>query len=142
VKGILTIAGGNKHLREIAEKTITTMMKEMMPRIRAIHIDVTIKKGLQKEGGIGFCTDLSDSKNRYFEIEIEKELGLCDFVTALCHEMVHVKQGVRGELTEKLGAQMWKGKDHTDTDYYDQPWEKEAYRMEGKLAKLVWETAL
>ena len=142
---IVTFSGGNKHLRDIAEKTIAKMMQHLLPRIRAIHIDVVIKKGLnEKEGGIAFCTNLSDSKHRYFEIEIEKELGLRDFVTALCHEMVHVKQGVRGELREKAGAQLWKNskKDHADTDYWEQPWEKEAYRLEGKLAQLVWETAL
>ena len=91
------------------------------------------------EGGIGFCTNWG---NREFEIEIEKELGLREFITALCHEMVHVKQGVRGELTEATGQQYWKGKNHTETEYWSQPWEKEAYRKERKLAQLVWETAL
>ena len=95
---------------------------------------------MQKEGGIGFCTNWG---NREFAIEIEKELGLREFVTALCHEMIHVKQGVRGELTEGFyGQQYWKGKNHTGTEYWSQPWEKEAYRKERKLAQLVWETAL
>ena len=39
--------------------------------------------------------------------------------------MVHVKQGVRGELTNKLGFQYWKGR-KCEKDYWEQPWEKEA----------------
>ena len=136
---MIVITGGNKHLRAIAESTILCAMNELMPRIRKINLEVKIKKGLQKEGGIGFCTNWG---NREFEIEIEKELGLREFITALCHEMVHVKQGVRGELTEATGQQYWKGKNHTETEYWSQPWEKEAYRKERKLAQLVWETAL
>lgn len=49
----------------------------------------------------------------------------------LAHELVHVKQFARKELTENL--QYWKGNDHSDTDYWDQPWEKEARRLQKKM---------
>jgi hypothetical protein len=50
--------------------------------------------------------------------------------------MVHVKQYAKGELKEryKYGhKQLWKGKDHSDTDYWDQPWEKEAYKLQDEM---------
>ena len=34
------------------------------------------------------------------------------------------KTSVRGELTNKLGFQYWKGR-KCEKDYWDQPWEKE-----------------
>jgi len=44
---------------------------------------------------------------------------------------VHVKQFARNELNS--GLTVWKGKDHTDTEYWDQPWEKEARRLQNKM---------
>lgn len=48
-------------------------------------------------------------------------------MSTLAHELVHVKQFARKELTENL--QYWKGNDHSDTDYWDQPWEKEGSKV-------------
>ena len=49
----------------------------------------------------------------------------------LAHELVHVKQFARGELSDNL--QYWKGKDHSSTKYWEQPWEKEARKLQKKL---------
>ena len=38
-------------------------------------------------------------------------------------------------MTDKDGKTIWKGDDHTNTAYYRQPWEKEAFALEHKLAK-------
>jgi len=54
-----------------------------------------------------------------------------NWLSTLAHEMVHVKQFARGELSSSL--QHWKGRDHTDTEYWDQPWEKEARRLQNKM---------
>lgn len=53
-----------------------------------------------------------------------KELAL-----SLAHEMVHVKQMVKGQLkTGSNGKQIWKGKEYSsDTPYLDRPWEIEAF---------------
>ena len=52
--------------------------------------------------------------------------------------MVHVKQYYRKE-TDGYGK-VWKKKSIPEnTGYYDLPWEKEAYRMQDKLAQLVWD---
>jgi hypothetical protein len=75
--------------------------------------------------------------NREFEIEVSKDLSLRDFVTTICHEMVHVKQYARNEMTDT--GMRWKSKRVPEkTKYYDLPWEKEAYRMQDKLAEHVW----
>ena len=52
----------------------------------------------------------------------------------LAHEMVHLKQFVRGELFDyETGRVQWKSKSFGRVHYDDQPWEKEAYRLEEKL---------
>jgi hypothetical protein len=51
---------------------------------------------------------------------------------ALAHEMVHARQFLRGELTCE-GGFAWKGRNASGYDYENQPWEKEAYRLEREL---------
>jgi hypothetical protein len=53
-----------------------------------------------------------------------KELAL-----SLAHEMVHVKQLVKGQLKSMAdGSQTWLGKSYpADTPYLDRPWEIEAF---------------
>ena len=87
---------------------------------------------------------MMQDKNQ-FEIELDKKLSIKEMVTALCHEMVHVKQFARKEMVDGIetGVARWKSKKISlDTNYWDLPWEKEAYRMEKKLANDVWENGI
>ena len=128
------VTGGNRFQREIAEKVVHEMIAALMPRMRTLDINVEIKP--LKGEAVGWCL-MGDTK-RDFEIEIANNLTLKDFVTTICHEMVHVKQYARGE-TDGYGKKWKKKVIAAKTDYYDLPWEKEAYRMQDKLAQLVWD---
>ena len=72
------------------------------------------------------------SRFKSFNIEIDLcKLEGDDFITCVLHELVHVKQQFKGELKELGGFQkMWKGEVHIGVDYYNLPWEKEAYKMQ------------
>jgi len=86
----------------------------------------------------GYCLAVT---NREFNLEIEKTLTEDDFITAICHEMVHVKQFARGETKDvNLFTKQWKGIDYlsaysTVDEYMTLPWEKEAYEMQEILLK-------
>ena len=57
-----------------------------------------------------------------------------NWVVNLAHEMVHVKQFARGEMDASLSR--WKSNRYAgNIDYWDQPWEKEARRLQFKLAE-------
>jgi hypothetical protein len=57
-----------------------------------------------------------------------------NWVVNLAHEMVHVKQFARGELDSGLSS--WKSNKYcANIEYWDQPWEKEARRLQFKLAE-------
>ena len=60
-----------------------------------------------------------------------------NWLATLAHELVHVKQFVRGELNESLTR--WKNKNYANTDYWDQPWEKEARRLQCKMVEVFME---
>ena len=136
----VTAVGGNKTQRKIAETTVHQMIAELLPRFRTLDIEVHLKK--LSEEAVGYCT-LTDN-NRTFEIEVDRKLNISELVTTICHEMVHVKQYARNQMTDECvqyGYATWKGrKVNPKTAYYDLPWEKEAYRLQDRLALMVWKS--
>ena len=70
---------------------------------------------------------------REFEIEMHNKLTTEDYITTLLHELWHLYQHVNGSLRDKRGKRFWRGIDHSDTEYSDQPWEIDAYKMEKVL---------
>ena len=138
---IVEVNGGNKVQREICHKVVGYMISKLLPRFRTL--DITVNLVTIKSDAIGFC--MMQDTNREFEIELDKKLGIKDMVQALCHEMVHVKQYARNEMNDGIvnGVAKWKTKTIPEnTNYWDLPWEKEAYRMETKLANSVWENGV
>ena len=131
------VTGGNKFQRDIAHKTIAFMIKKLMPRMRTLDINLEICD--IKSDAVGFAMMTDDT--RTFELEVDKKIKLNDFVTTLCHEMIHVKQYARKEIN---GVDLcWKGRNVPEgTDYWNLPWEKEAYRLQKKYADEIWESDL
>jgi hypothetical protein len=121
-------SGGRKKEREIVEKIVAWSINELMPRMRTLCIDVELKK----IDVFGYC--LEEDNNRTFTLTVKKGLPIFDLVCTVIHEMIHVKQYARNELSQKNGRVMWKKEDHTGTNYVDTPWEKEAYAKEKELA--------
>jgi hypothetical protein len=55
-----------------------------------------------------------------------------NWLGTLAHEMVHMKQYLRNDLD--WGLTKWKGRSgYEDVDYWSQPWEKEARRLQNKM---------
>ena len=109
-----------------------------MPRMRTLDIEVKIRS-MKDEGAIGFC--LETDNNRTFEIDAERTLDNENFIETICHEMVHVWQSATRRMKEKSTNRLWLCKDgkyrnYGKTAYERQPWETQAYALEGKLAEL------
>ena len=93
-------------------------------------------KGLLREGVFGWAWVVPpDHRPREFEVEIHNRLTPQDYTSTLLHELWHVYQHVTGQLKDKYNKRYWKGIDHSETDYKDQPWEVEAHKMEKVLVK-------
>lgn len=94
-------------------------------RLRS-NIEVRFHKKTFIDGSVeGYCEAVD---NRNFIIDV------ClygNWLATLAHEFVHVKQFARNELDSALTV--WKGKNHTKTEYWDAPWEKEARRLQNKM---------
>ena len=110
-----------------------------------IYLDIKLTKGLKKkEKAYGFCHIVDDNLSRPREFMIELDASMKyrfdEILTWLAHEMVHLKQFVRGELFDyETGRVQWKSRTYGRVHYDDQPWEKEAYRLEGELYEMFEE---
>ena len=111
-----------------------------------VYVSVKLTKNLKKkEKAYGFCHIIDDSlsKPREFMIELDASMRhpFSQILTWLAHEMVHLKQFVRKELWDyESGRVQWKSRAYSKKVHYDdQPWEKEAYRLEGELYEMFEE---
>ena len=131
----IEVYGSTKSKRSLTEDVVHFCIQEMMPRMETLDICVHLDKLPEADG---YCLAVT---NREFHLEIEKTLTEDDFITAVCHEMVHVKQFARGETKDvNLFTKRWKGTDYlsaysTVDEYMTLPWEKEAYEMQEILLK-------
>ena len=118
------VVGGKKKERELAEEVVAWSIKKLMPRMKTLDITVSF----ENIDAYGYC--MEEDTNRQFTLTIQKGMSFFDMVSTIVHEMIHVKQYARRELRNVNGRTMWKKKDHSNTDYFDAPWEKEAYKLE------------
>lgn len=70
---------------------------------------------------------------------IDSSLGFERLLLTLAHEMVHVKQYAKGQVKNNSRGKVrfWMGKS-VKKDYYEQPWELEAFGKERILANKVF----
>jgi len=131
---LIHVKGSTKDKRALAEKTVAWSIKKLgLNRMSSLSIDVVLRK--MKKDEYGYCNIIES--NRSFIIDINKNISLRDFVSTIIHEMVHVKQFARNEMSAY--GMRWKTKTVSEnTKYVDLPWEKEAYKLEAKLIELIW----
>ena len=137
--------GGLKKDRELAEDVIWFCMDILMPRMRTLCIDLEFTKTLE-DGAMGFTHMGDDDKDIFIQIDhrLSRIEGRDKLIETVAHEMVHVWQMATGRLKDKFRGgykQLWKCKDgkyrnYRNTAYDRQPWETQAYALEGKLAEL------
>jgi hypothetical protein len=98
-----------------------------------VNIDVKIVSGNAPSGLCIIDEYNNQNKPRSFTIEINKNQSKLEILNAVAHEMVHVKQYVYGELNEQMSSWLGQKIDCDEVDYFEQPWEVEAYNLEAFL---------
>jgi len=84
--------------------------------------------------GDAYKAILSVNDSVYY-IWVDSTLSRRMSVNVLSHEMIHIKQYYNNELTIKNGSPAWKGEpiQLESVYYFDQPWEVEAFDLDGWL---------
>jgi len=119
--------------RGVVAVYMQNLIKELgLNRLRKPYIEVVFAN---KVDAYGLCEGDKD----YAKIQIAKKcpvhghkLSFMEQMNCLAHEMVHARQFLRGQLVAE-GVWKWKGRNADGYEYDNQPWEKEAYRLEKEL---------
>ena len=141
--------GGIEKDRTLAEEVMWFCIETLMPRMKNLMVECELKK--IEDGVLGYAWSVEDNRDCLIQIDsrLSRDVGRDKFIETVCHEMVHVWQIATNRTKEtwrKTGEykQLWKCKDgkyrnYGKTAYERQPWETEAYAMEGPLAELFKE---
>lgn len=125
-----SVAGGTKTERNLVSDAFDFAVKYLMPRKQNLDIDITLKSLEEQTDGYHLFIEKG-----YHEIELQKGMSKADLLTALFHEMVHVRQYERNHLKDNGIVKTWKGEEYiyiynTVDQYKAFPWEEEAYRLQ------------
>ncbi len=115
---VYDITGGTKKERSIIEEALFFAKEYLIPRIRNLDVEISLVKNMEVDADV-----VGDE--REFVMRIRKGQDRDDLLTAVFHEMVHVKQYVRNEHPVfDVGCEV---------DYLERPWEIEAFDLQEKM---------
>lgn len=142
----------SRRYKELLAKAVEYYCSRLMSKRMCNSLDVRVvfkKKLDDDEDYEAFCEYVGKEAGiREFEIELKKGLSVRDTLTYLAHECVHVKQFATGEMkdgTVYAVTTRWKGREINEQsiDYWDLPWEIEAYgREKGLFSRFIQSTGL
>jgi len=118
----------NTEITSKVEKAVYYAISVLLPKTRALSVEVEIEP--MGEWEHGYCHGVG---GKYYEISVNSDLSEEDIIKTVLHEMVHVKQYHKGELSLKKQEKVWRGAKWEGEDYREFPWELEAYELEEEL---------
>ncbi len=124
--------GSTKDRQKLAKLAINWYLCKYLPNVRKIEINTRIQEIERTLRG-----RVTQNSKRNYTIEVDDRLSIDDFVITVMHEMIHIKQYVLNELSDMpSGSVRWKKRviNPENLDYWEHPWEKEAYRYDEILA--------
>lgn len=118
---IYEVSGGNKAQRKVVD-TAMSYVVHLLNIPNNTYIDIILGR-FDSHGVI-------QVSKRSFQLEIHKLVCNAEIAYTVFHEMKHIEQMVAQRLLYANKRALWEGVDHTDTEYFDRPWEIEAYKFE------------
>lgn len=146
----ILVYGGNKRQRALAYSAtrfaFANELKLSVYKDASTTLYIRLAKLPTTENHYGLAYHISDSswRSKNYTIQINTAVAKTSelFLETLMHELVHIWQMANRNLfrysfnpTRDSYVAFWKGKEYDpDKGYSKQPWERQAYRMETKLA--------
>ncbi len=129
-----TVNGGSQEERKLIEEAFYFAVEELMPRKQKLDVEIWLTD-MPYDDADGYHLHVDK-----YEHNIELQTGLIeeDLVTALFHEMVHVRQSERCQMKDKGLIKIWNGVEYlslysTVDEYMSLPWEAEAYKLQEEM---------
>lgn len=126
----------NDGIEDLVKQSVDFYIKEL--GLNSESLNISLKVGFPER-----MTTIHGYVEKYrykcmpgtYDITIYSNHSIFSILCTVAHEMIHVQQWESGDLNDDGFRRIWKGEDHTHTDYADTPWEKEAFRKEKALAE-------
>jgi hypothetical protein len=123
---------GYGYSKRLCEDVVTWFISKYLPRHK-LEIEV-LHRGLKREGALGYCDVAEETqKPRSFLIELDTHMDKKTYATVLIHELIHLRQWVKGELKLKSSKMHYKGECIEDLEYLEKPHEIFAHYYENIL---------
>lgn len=124
--------------KDLIESCVNFYAKELNIKDSNFALIVNSRKGLMKNAdcrGVAYVV-----AGRIFGLDIDSKLTVETLIEVLAHEMVHIKQFARGQVKYKGRSMYWLGKKvvKSKINYFDQPWEHDAWAKERILASKIF----
>ena len=125
-----------KQHKSWTENEIEACLNTIVYAFNVLHIPrkTSIELKFEKKSSQWSGLTLQNSLKKY-EIRLFHSSDIYDMIATVLHEMVHIKQFRLGELGYSPVLTWCDGTRENDVKYRDQPWEKEAFKLEKKLSK-------
>jgi len=126
------LTSGYGFSKTLCQDVTTWFLSEYLPRHK-ITLEI-LHRGLKREGVFGYC-DVSGKTYRPREFLIELQTNMCQemYIKTLLHELVHLRQWVRGSLQLRDGKMCYCQEPVENYEYEYQPHEIEAREEEERL---------
>lgn len=137
---IIEYSGFCKKQNKILDEAVPFFAEKLIRSRTLSVLELSFVRTDMEECGV--CEyETTNINPRSFIIEISKKVKGDEFVKTIAHELVHVKQYVRGELKERYKPRshlLWYDNvvEMTKEGHYNSPWEVEARELEEKLFDL------
>lgn len=138
MKVILDMRNGDR--KALIEGCINLFIRELKLQKSKATLFVFSRKNFENEtGAAGMVYPYAEG---LITMDLDSRMGMDKLIHTIAHEMVHVKQIAKGQLSYDGKKIFWKGKRYYPKrmSYYDHPWEIDAWRNEKVLASRVWYT--
>ena len=136
---LLNIRGSNKSTRTLVNYAAWWYAEKLMGKrlMSALEINIKLDRTLYKKSNMKGSAIWEDEgrRPREFTIKLDSTMSIRDILITLAHEMVHVKQWAKDEMydyynTPKMVRFKGEKMHYDEVDYWDYPWEIEAYGRE------------
>ena len=131
------IQGATKSQERICKNVLSWFDQNFL---KEYEYDVTVEHCYVKEHSALMHVSGELEEPREFTIEVHKYLNGKEYIMTLIHEMIHIEDYIKGNLTEQDGKRYWKGVFYESDDYENQPWEIRAAALENTFYDLYCST--
>jgi hypothetical protein len=120
---------GYGYSKILCKDVVTWFISRFLPRHK-LEIEV-LHRGLKREYALGYCDVAGETyRPRSFLIEMDTHMDKSTYATVLIHELIHLRQWVKGELKLKASKMHYKGECVDGLKYREQPHEIFAHYYE------------